>query len=148
MNKKATELEKELTIKSEEKFRNFAESLSEVVYRADPVTLVTTYVNKSIEEIYGYTVEEWLNTPELWEKTINPDDKESVFAKIKEAQNKYEPIIIEYRIVGKDASEKWVRDRISWEKDQQGAVVALIGVAYDITERINIKLEKKLIEKM
>jgi PAS domain S-box-containing protein len=120
---------------SEKKFRNLAESLSELVYRADPDTFVTKYVNKSIEEIYGYTVEEWLNKPELWDKSIHPDDKERVFAKIKEAQNKYEPFVIEYRIIRKDAGIRWVKDHISWEKDNDGNVISLNGIMYDITER-------------
>ena len=120
---------------SEEKYRSLAENLSECVYRADPKTFAATYVNKALEEVYGYTVEEWLRNPELWEDSIHPDDKERAFAELAEAQAKMEPKILEYRIVRKDGTLRWVEDHINWEKDPEGKPVSLNGVMYDITER-------------
>ncbi len=120
---------------SENKYRSLTESLTELVYRADPETLAATYVNSAIEEIFGYTVEEWLNDPILWEKTIHPDDKERVFAAVRKAQRNLENIAIEYRIIRKDKLMRWVEDRLTWEKDQQGKVISINGLIYDITKR-------------
>jgi len=120
---------------SEAKYRNLTESLDELVYRADPETFVTTYVNRAVEGIYGYTVEEWLRDPTLWESSIHPDDKERVFAWFTEAKRKMESGAIEYRIIRKDKTVRWVVDHAGWEKDQQGNVVSLNGVLYDITGR-------------
>jgi len=120
---------------SEAKYRNLTDSLDEVIYRADPETFVCTYVNPAVERIYGYTVEEWLGDPTLWESTIHPEDKERVLAKFTEAQRKMESRVIEYRIIRKDKMVRWVIDHASWEKDQQGNVVSLNGAMYDITER-------------
>jgi PAS domain S-box-containing protein len=134
------------SLEDDKQYRNLAESLNELVYRANPNTYAAKYVNASINKIYGYTVEEWLNDPDLWEKTIHPEDKEKVIEEFTEAHRKIKNTILEYRILRKDGSVRWVRDRISWEKNQQGAVVALTGVVYDITERK--KIEKTLIKKM
>ena len=120
---------------SEAKYRNLTESLDELIYRADPETLVATYVNRAVERIYGYTVEEFLGDPTLWESTIHPEDKERVFAWFTEAQRKMESGAIEYRIIRKDKTVRWVEDHVSWEKDQQGNLVSMTGVMYDITER-------------
>ena len=120
---------------SEAKYRNLTESLDELIYRADPETFVATYVNRAVERIYGYTVEEFLGDPTLWESTIHPEDKERVFAWFTEPQRKMESGAIEYRIIRKDKTVRWVEDHVSWEKDQQGNVVSLNGVLYDITER-------------
>ncbi|MCG2777425.1 MAG: PAS domain S-box protein [Desulfobacterales bacterium] len=120
---------------SEVKYRNLSESLDELIYRADPETFVTTYVNRAVEGIYGYTVEEWLRDPTLWESTVYPEDKERVFAWFTEAQRKMKSGAIEYRIIRKDKTVRWVVDRTGWEKDQQGNVVSLNGVLSDITER-------------
>jgi len=120
--------------KSEEKYRNLTESFNELIYRADPETLVATYVNQPVERIYGHTVEEWLNAPNLWEQTIYPDDRERVFAEFTELQTKLESGIVEYRIIKKDKTIRWVQDHVSWEKDQQGKPISMNGIIYDISE--------------
>ncbi|MBU4012652.1 MAG: PAS domain S-box protein, partial [Proteobacteria bacterium] len=120
---------------SEGKYRNLTESLDELIYRADPKTFLATYVNRAVEKIYGYTVEEWLRDPTIRESTIHPEDKERVFAWFTEAQRKMESGAVEYRIISKDKTVRWVEDHVSWEKDQQGNVVSLNGVMSDITER-------------
>lgn len=120
---------------SEWKYRNLAESLSELVYCANPENLVATYVNRSIERIYGYTPEEWLAEPSLWANTVYPDDRDRVFSLFDVAINKREDTVIEYRIVRKDGSIRWVLDCFSWEKDHKGNIVSLNGVMSDITEK-------------
>ena len=89
----------EVLRESEAKYRNLTESLDELIYRADPETFVATYVNRAVERIYGYTVEEFLGDPTLWESTIHPEDKERVFAWFTEPQRKMESGAIEYRII-------------------------------------------------
>lgn len=120
---------------SEEKFRNLTENLNEVVYRADPDTMKATYVNNAIKSIYGYSAEEWLKDPTLWETTICSDDQERLFATLGKAHEKKENVVVEYRIMRKDGSLRWVADHITWQKDHQGKAVSLNGLMYDITER-------------
>lgn len=129
--------------KPENQYKNLTESLDEVVYRADPKTLVATYVNRAIEKVYGYTVEEWLNNPKLWGDTIHPEDKQRVFAGIKEAIRKAESKIFEYRIIKKDRTIRWVKDRLNTEKDQHGIATSINGIRYDITERKRAEEELK-----
>ena len=121
--------------KSEEKYRSLAENLNELVYRADPKTIVATYVNRAIEKIYGYTVDEWLKNPNLWVDTIHPDDAKRVLAGFTKAQEKAKNGVLEYRIIRQDKAVRWVQDRFNWEKNQQGKVISLNGLMYDITEQ-------------
>jgi len=120
---------------SEAKYRNLTESLEELIYRADPETFVATYVNSTVEKIFGYTVEEFLGDSSLWESAIHPEDKERVFAWFTEATRKMESGAIEYRIIRKDKTVRWVEDHPGWEKDQQGNAISLNGVLSDITGR-------------
>ena len=120
---------------SEANYRNLTESLDALVYRADPETFVATYVNHAVERIYGYTVEEWLADPTLWENTIHPDDQERAFGEFTAAQGRMERDVVEYRIIRKDGTVGWVEDHISWEKDSQGAAVSMNGVMYEVTKR-------------
>ncbi len=129
---------------SEGKYRNLAESLSELVYRSNPETLVATYVNRSIERIYGYTPEEWLAEPSLWKDAVHPDDRNRVFPFFEAAIDKREDAAIEYRIVRKDGSIRWVIDCFSWEKNHNGNIVSLNGVISDITEK---KMAEEELEK-
>lgn len=120
--------------KSEEKYRTLTESFNEVIYRADPETFISTYINKAVENLYGYSVEQWLKDPDLWVNTIHPDDKERVLAEFEGAKRKNEDGKSVYRIISKDRLTKWVKDNFIWENDGQGNVISLNGIVYDITE--------------
>lgn len=121
--------------KSEEKYSSLTESLDELVYRVDPKTMVATYVNKAIEKIYGYTVDEWLKNPNLWVDTIHPDDAKRVLTEFTKAQKEVKNGVLEYRIIRQDKAVRWAQDRFNWEKDQQGKVISMNGLMYDITEQ-------------
>ncbi len=126
---------------SEEKYRNLSENLHELIYRADPDTTKATYVNKAVEEIYGYTVEEWLTVPLLWVNSIHPDDRERVLLEAEEAQKKLETIVLCYRIIRKDKTIYWIEDHIAWETDQNGNIISVNGIISDITGRMQVEEE-------
>ncbi|MBW2965954.1 PAS domain S-box protein [Candidatus Woesearchaeota archaeon] len=125
--------------RSEEKFRNLAENLNELVYKSDPKTFTSTYVNPAVKKIYGYTHQEWIKNPKLWENTLHPDDKKRVLAEIGKATKTYLPYEIEYRIIRKDKKIRHVVDRGSWQKDAKGNVISLNGILYDTTEREKVE---------
>jgi PAS domain S-box-containing protein len=118
-----------------EKFQNLAESLNEVVYLADPKTFETIYINRAVEMIFGYSVEEWLKNPNLWEDSIHPDEREKVLDEVNECVRKGEKCLLEHRIVRKDGTTGWVVDHFGFQRDAEGGVESIIGVVYDVTER-------------
>ncbi|MEW6411894.1 MAG: PAS domain S-box protein [Candidatus Zixiibacteriota bacterium] len=120
---------------SEEKYRNLAEGLDQVIYRADPVNFTDQYVNKAIEKIYGYTAEEWYENPQLWFERVYPEDKEWVKDGYSKLYAEGKSNTAEYRIVRKDGTVRWVEDRVGFEKDENGKAIAVCGVLTDITER-------------
>ncbi|MBI1423503.1 MAG: PAS domain S-box protein [Gammaproteobacteria bacterium] len=121
--------------KSEQRYRTLTENLSEIIYRADPHTLVTTYINRAVEKIFGYTVEEWLREPTLWEQCLYPEDRDRVFQAVAEAQQKQQACTLEYRILRRDHAIRWVVDRFDWECGDRGEIVSQAGVLSDITEQ-------------
>lgn len=120
---------------SEGKYRDLAESLQELIYRADPETFIATYVNSAVEKLYGYTVEEWLSDPKIWEKTIHPEDKEQAFEGFMQSKYHGRNSVIQYRFIARDGEIRWVEDHVSWEKDDTGKIISMNGIMYDITER-------------
>lgn len=128
-------LAEEALWRSEAKFRNLAENLVELVFQADPVTTRATYVNNAVEKVYGYSVDEWLNDPSLWVNSIFPEDKERVLNQYAIAQNKFDDLVLSYRIIRKDKAIRHVEARTSWLKDEHGNVISINGFIYDITDR-------------
>lgn len=112
-----------------------ADSLSEIVYRADAITFETLYINNAVENMFGYTAKEWLESPELWEAAIHPEDKERVFNIIEGAKENGKDFSYEYRINKRDRTVRWVEDRITWQRDDEGNISTITGLVYDITER-------------
>jgi len=151
LEKRVKEKTKELTLSlsklknSEKKYRQLSEGLNELIYRADPKTLQPNYVNKAVEDIYGYTVTEWIKNPALWENTLHPKDKKRVFKYMLLMQKAIKNGNISYRIIRKDKSIRWVDDHFSWEKDEAGKIISMNGILYDFTDKK--KLEQALIEK-
>ncbi|MHC4196206.1 MAG: PAS domain-containing protein, partial [Planctomycetota bacterium] len=118
---------------SEQKYRNLADNLNALVYRAEPRTLQTTYVNRTVKRFYGYSVKEWLSEPALWENSIYPEDKKRTLKKFREAKRDLKSTIVEYRVLTRNKKVRWVQDYISWDKDKNGKAVSMNGVMYDIT---------------
>jgi PAS domain S-box-containing protein len=121
--------------KSEAHYRNLTESIDQFVYRADPKTFAAIFANSAVAGLYGFTMEEWLNDTALWRKSLYPDDRERVLAEFSELKKKVESGVIRYRIRTKDQTVRWIEDHVSWEKDEQGNVISMNGMMYDVTER-------------
>jgi PAS domain S-box-containing protein len=104
---------------AEERYRTLVEQIPAVTY-IDKVTDgpdESIYTSPQIEELLGYTPEEWL-TNELWPKRIHPDDRERILA----ADERFEagdgePFSEEYRLLAKDGSVVWVREETVLVKD-------------------------------
>ena len=134
LKKQVKKKTKELS-NSEEKYRNLSETLTEVVYVYDYKTLETTYINKSIEHISGYSVKNLIDDPFLWVKIIYPEDKNRMLAVISDAKSNSQGGIVAYRIIRKDGTIRWVEDRFTFGKDNHGNIISQNGIVYDITER-------------
>ncbi|MFC7231003.1 PAS domain-containing protein [Saliphagus sp. GCM10025308] len=124
------EQEEELR-ESEEKFRQLADHLTEVVYIESVDGDEIHYVNPSYETIWGQNREHLYENPTAFVDAIHPDDRDRV-RKLVTEQTEYET---EYRIVRPDGSERWIHDRTNAVHDEDGTVARIVGIASDITER-------------
>ncbi len=132
---------------SEENYRRLTENLDEIIYSADPETFVCTFINQSVEKIFGYTAEEWIEDPELFYQILHPDDRDRVISEVEEASKTFENIVITYRIIRKDRSIRWIDDHLSWEI-KNGKAVSQNGLLYDITERKEAEEAMQKLDKM
>ena len=99
--------------------------------------------NKMWAEMLGYTFEEINHTTKQWTDFIHPDDREKA---IKSIRDTLDGIIkvhkIEYRMLHKDGSIKWVLDHANVVKrDENGKPIRMSGTHSDISEQKQAEIE-------
>jgi diguanylate cyclase (GGDEF)-like protein/PAS domain S-box-containing protein len=125
-----------------DEYRRLVERLPAIVYSCERGERGRwRYVSPQIEEILGYSPEEWMADPDLWASRLHPEDRERVFEQ--EARMGTEPISgppIDYRMVTRDGGVVWILDEAVLEPDDRGTQI-WHGVLYDITERKSAEVE-------
>lgn len=93
------------------------------------------FVSDYVTEMLGYTVEEWLSTPNFWLRIVHEDDRDKAAANAAENFAKGATGINTFRWVAKDGSVVWVESQSTVICDEQGNPIGMRGVTMDITER-------------
>lgn len=117
-------------------YRALVEGVPAVLYIDRPDDLATTlYISPKIEELLGYTSEEWTTDPEVWIEGIDPTDSEAVMEANHRSNELGQRFLIEYRFRRKDGRTIWVRDDAAPVRGEDGTLLYWRGVMLDITER-------------
>jgi PAS domain S-box-containing protein len=131
-------LEQDITKEKESahRFREALENIGDNVWEHDYKT-GQTYFSKSENEFLGYTTDELTNNQQLWWDSVYKEDLHLLIASDNEYKaGKKDSHSLEYRIVHKDGSIKWVLDRgVVIEKDRTGKPIRITGTHTNITER-------------
>lgn len=128
---------------SEEKFRSMVSNIPGVVYRCscdDHWSVL--FITDAIENLSGYKPGDFSNN-HLMSLTglIHPDDREKVLERVSSSLNKNQQFNLEYRIITKNKSVKWVSNSGRAIYGEDNTIIWLDGFLLDITERI-IALEE------
>ncbi len=114
------------------------------------------YVSPQVEALLGYTPEEYLSEPKIWERLLYPDDRERVLAEEARTKETGEPFGVQYRIFTRTGDVAWIRDETILVRDEEGRSLFRQGVMYDITDqkraeeevrRLNEGLERRVAER-
>jgi PAS domain S-box-containing protein len=94
------------------------------------------FVSDYVETMLGYSVEEWLSTPNFWLQIVHPDDRAHA-AEVAAASFASGDMrsVVEFRWTKKDGSTIWVESTSTVIKDETGKPVGVRGVTTDISER-------------
>ncbi|MEX0972088.1 MAG: EAL domain-containing protein [Solirubrobacterales bacterium] len=94
------------------------------------------YVSPQIEQILGYSPEEWMADAGLWAARVHPEDRASALEQEtrKAAGDGCNAPPIDYRMISREGTVVWILDEAVLEPDDAGIQV-WHGVLYDITER-------------
>ncbi|NTW58139.1 MAG: PAS domain S-box protein [Nitrospirae bacterium] len=128
---------------SEEKFRRLAENAVDLiyVYRLFPERKFE-YVSPSATDITGYSPLEHYANPDLGFQLIHADDRGKLADIAAGKMDPLRPLVL--RWIRKDGRVIWTEQRNIPIMDESGRIVALQGIARDITDRV--KIEEKLRE--
>lgn len=119
---------------SEARYRALVERVPAVVYEMGPDDeRRTIYVSPHVEDVLGYTLEEWLDQPDIWIELLHADDREIVLDRHDRHSRTGEPWDLEYRLIASDGRVVWVHDRGTLIRDVDGRPVAWHGVLIDVT---------------
>jgi len=126
---------------SEQRFRRLADNADDLIYRIElfPERRFS-YVSPSSVRVTGYTPEEHYLDPDLSLKLVHPDDRDLLKpGPTEEAIRR--PVIL--RWIRKNGTVVWTEQRNVPVYDADGRLVALEGIARDITERKQAEEELK-----
>lgn len=118
---------------SEERFRQLAESITEVFWMCSLGMKELLYISPGYEKIWGRSCKSLYERPTSWLDAIHPEDRDRVTmaAMTRSPAGTYDET---YRIIRPDGSIRWIHDRAFPIKDESGQVYRLTGIAEDITQ--------------
>ena len=143
-------LEIQERMRTEEKLKRTTEQLS-VMLDSLPIVpfsckaennFTITYVSSMINEITGYTPEQFITGSRFWIRHIHPRDRKQVLAKL-EVQPQPNRVNIEYRFRIADGSFKWFSDTRRIVMLPDGSVSHFDGTWQDITEEKELRHESE-----
>ena len=104
------------------------------------------FVSPSVETMLGYSVEEWLATPNFWLSIVHPDDRDRAAGVAAEAFTRGETHVNQFRWMTKDGRAVWVESHSTVIQDDAGVPIGMRGVTLDITARKQTEDELRLAE--
>ena len=117
-------------------YRELVEQLPLAVYvSALDRTSHAIYVSPGIVDMLGYPLEQWRETPDLFEQAVHPDDRDRILAAVADAKRTGEPYEQEYRMLRADGSLVWVDDKAVTVADADGRPLYWQGFLVDVSDR-------------
>jgi diguanylate cyclase (GGDEF)-like protein/PAS domain S-box-containing protein len=118
----------------ERRYRTLVEQLPLVIY-VDALDGASSniFTSPQVEQLLGYSVDEWVSDEMLFVKALHPGDRDRVLAAHAHAHLTHEPLSTEYRLRSREGDYVWIRDEGVVVKDEQGTPLYLQGYLLNIS---------------
>lgn len=117
---------------SESRFRLLAENARDVIFRYCVRPPSFEYISPAIERFTGYRPEEFYADPGIVARLLHPEDR-SHLAELLVKSGSPEPVLV--RWLRRDGGIRWAEHHFRTEFDSSGGLVAVEGIARDVTVR-------------
>lgn len=107
-----------------------------------------SYLNKAIESITGYSIEEFKKDPLLWQKIVNPEDLQIAMSFFKNFPNGTDFFDVEYSLRSKSGKTVYLYSKMIGVKDTSGNFIGYYCIDRDVSyfkeiqNEINLAREK------
>jgi PAS domain S-box-containing protein len=119
----------------EAKYRALVEQIPAVVFMASlDDGIGEAYVSPQIEQVLGFTQEEWLQDPVRWYRQVHPDDKQRWSVEAAELFLSGKPLRSAYRVLARDGRVIWFHCEAKMIRREDGQPWFIHGVGFDITD--------------
>ncbi len=126
---------------NEARFRSLVANIPGIVYRCSPDEEWTMdFISPNVEEITGYPPQDFLGERvRSFASIIHPDDRDAVKSSVSQDILHKRSYNIEYRIICRDASVRWMQEKGQEIYDDKNRLLWLDGIIFDITESKQIE---------
>jgi len=127
-------MERELSSR-EQQYRTLIANMPGVAFRSQATApWAVIFISDAITQLSGWESEKFFAQEISLGDIVHPDDMDRISQELTPALENKSSYIVEYRIIHRDKSERWVSESASGVYDEQGNVVWIDGVIIDITE--------------
>ncbi|MET0646229.1 MAG: PAS domain S-box protein [Pyrinomonadaceae bacterium] len=121
------------------RLKNLVANVPGVVWEAwgepDEASQRIDFVSDYVEQMLGYTVDEWLQTPNFWLSIVHPEDRERAASEARAIFESGAGGTSEFRWVCRDGRVVHVEAQSRVALDERGLPVGMRGVTLDISAR-------------
>jgi PAS domain S-box-containing protein len=121
-------------VANEQRFRDLVNSIDGIVWEMEYPSFNFLFVSRQAEAIVGYSIQDWYEVPDFWEKTVYGEDLAQAKSYCQLMSEKQEDHDFTYRMVTADGRLVWIRDLVTVVVEDNRPV-RLLGVMIDVTEQ-------------
>ncbi|WP_316765224.1 PAS domain-containing protein [Pedobacter frigiditerrae] len=127
-------LEEQILIDSQRRIESLINTIDGIVWEGNFSTHQCTFVSEKVKDILGYSVKQWMSSPNFWLDHLHPEDKEGMVSYLEMMLPNDSQHDAEYRMFAKDGSIVWIRDIVTVIREE-GQSYKLRGIMIDITNK-------------
>jgi PAS domain S-box-containing protein len=91
------------------------------------------YVSPQVQDLLGFTPDEWLGDPGTWARQFHPEDRPRIQQEYERVEETGEPLHLEYRMFTREGEIRWFRDEAVLVRDAEGEPRYWQGIMFDVT---------------
>ena len=116
-------------------YRQLVEQVPAITYIAERgIDGRWQYVSPQINQILGFTPEDWMSEPKSWRRQVHPDDLKRVLTEEQALCKDGEHYRTEYRLRTRAGNYLWVRDEATYVRHPATGEFFMRGLLLDITD--------------
>lgn len=128
----------------EKQFQSLVANIPGAVYRCRGEGWSVEFISDAIANISGYPATEFIDNPQLTLiDLIHPEDRALIQQTFNQAITTQQPCTLEYRILHADGSTRWVSQKGQGFWSEDGTLLGIDGILFDISERKRTQEERE-----